>query len=91
LADIMAKPLSGTSFTTSRSALKICSQKPLASQNKVLQRTYFAHGIEGVTTRCTIKPSANQQSNVTESQAKRDSNQAAKFRKHAMQRLSKAW
>jgi hypothetical protein len=91
LADIMAIPISGASFKTSRSVLKICSQKPLASQNKALERTCFAHGIESVTTRCTIKPSANQLSNVTESQAKRDSYQAAKFRKHAMQGLSKSW
>jgi hypothetical protein len=68
LADIMAIPISGNSFKTSRSAPKICSQKPLASQNKAFQRTYFAHVIESVTTRCTIKLSANQESNVTEPQ-----------------------
>lgn len=91
LADIMAIPISGASFKTSRSALKICSQKPLASQNKALERTCFAHGIESVPTRCTIKPSANQQSNVTAPKAKRDSDQAANFRKHTMQGLSKVW
>jgi hypothetical protein len=91
LADIMAIPISGASFKTSRSALKICSQNPLASQNKALERTCFALGIGSVPTRCTIKPSANQQSNVTAPKAKRDSDQAAKFRKHTLQGLSKAW
>jgi hypothetical protein len=75
LADIMAKPISGTSFKTSRSAMEICGQK-LLHLSKALQSTSLAHGIARVSTRCTTTPRANQQRNVTASKAKRDTDQA---------------